>query len=446
MEFLVRTMKVPATNVDANVRRIVRESCDLSTRAFNAALIECQKIDSGLWGPKTEKIPKCPKLYTYPSVKELFHGSRNVCASVTRQAEKTYKQFRFDMWTLRATLPTKRHEPWPIPIANTKWLMREVNVVADCLMIGGEHCEFTLRGGSNYARQLAPIKSILDGGPGKIGDSRVGLDRRGNVVFYVSVSIPKRDPVKSDGELHVKTQRDAFIVAAKERDSVPFTINADHVFGWIDQHKRRQQRLSQDSKSGVRRKLYNRRDIESRKYQDRIKSFIEETTAHIVKYASRRKCGTVLYDDTIRSYMPEFQWFVFCQRLKDKCEQAGIRFEKTESIMDEVVTLDDPHVYFLGVVDNGTISKVKIGMTTQQKEKRKSALETQSGAEMIYLAADKKPKTKLRQAEKMWHSQFAEHRGIGEYFAANPVIGYLRETGCLGNTGNISQISQYVEV
>ena len=69
---------------------------------------------------------------------------------------------------------------------------------------------------------------------------------------------------------------------------------------------------------------------------------------------------------------------------------------------------------------------------------------------VVLLAVDNVAKSNLTKREKHWHKTFADFRvkekGIGtEIFEAQPIIDFLREAEWLGNAGNLSQISQYID-
>ena len=53
---------------------------------------------------------------------------------------------------------------------------------------------------------------------------------------------------------------------------------------------------------------------------------------------------------------------------------------------------------------------------------------------------------KLRSMEKHYHAMFQDHRVTGEWFLAEPILAWLREMGWLGNAGNLSQITQVLDM
>jgi hypothetical protein len=160
-----------------------------------------------------------------------------------------------------------------------------------------------------------------------------------------------------------------------------------------------------------------------------------------VSHAKRRNVECLQLDLTIKSFVPQFQWFELATMIKYKCEDAGIEFRNaTQQVVEPDVL--KPHVYFKF---SASTSRVKIGRTSRNDGGRHGA-ETDAPEELVILAVDNQPSTKLVQREKHFHSQFANWREKGEWFQAGPVVQWLRDVGWLGNAGNISQIAQVLDV
>jgi hypothetical protein len=189
----------------------------------------------------------------------------------------------------------------------------------------------------------------------------------------------------------------------------------------------------------------------STKFNNRLNSFIEESTSHIVEHARRRLVETIEYNSTIRSYSPEFPWFQFALRLQNKAEEQGIQFVNKTS---EITPVDDndpgPHVYCDVGVDRvtGAIRNVKLGKSIREVGTRARDDARAQDQDWITLFTHKTTKNGLSKLEKRYLSLFDAHRinGSKEMFRAEPIIEWSREVGCLGNTGNLSQIMQHIEV
>lgn len=437
--YYIRTLRIPVAEVlsgtKADFYRDLRESIDLSTKTANRVLSLCMADDQAAF-VKADKITKAPKLYQYPVVSKEFPGSTTICATICRSMESKYKQHRFDIIRGKRSLPSERNTPWPL-LSNkgNRTIRRDGDKWS--IKLFGQWWDVRLRAGSNYARHHRTLKELTDS---QIRDSSIWIDRRGVAVIGIAVALPKKELVSS-GTLLVSTARDALLVAIKEANDTPFTLNSDHLKGWQAERSRRMQRLRQDRKAGATRRYVGEQMKQvGRKYHDRIKSLCRESAAHVVKHAKRRRISRIVFDGTIRSYCGDFPWFDLKLSLQHACESAGIEFEdKTLEILEP--DLSKPHVYFLYA---HATKQVKIGLTKQAKGKRKAVIESQGGIETIILAADNRPAKQLKSTENTYHAMFDEHRLIGEWFRAEPIIAWLREAGHLGNAGNRTEIAQVI--
>lgn len=438
-EYYIRTLRIPVAEVlsgtKADFYRDLRESIDLATKTANRVLSLCMADDQAAF-VKSDKISKAPKFYQYPVVSKDFAGASVICANLCRTMESKYIQNRFNIIRGKSSLPSERNTPWPL-LSNkgSRTFIRDSDKWS--IKLFGQWWEVRLRAGSNYARHQKTLATLTDA---QIRDSSIWIDRRGVAVIGIAVALPKKELVSS-GTLLVSTARDALLIAVKDTNDTPFTFNADHLKGWQAERSRRMQRLRQDRKAGATRRYVGEQMKQvGRKYHDRMKSLCRESAAHVVKHAKRRRLSKIVFDGTIRSYCGDFPWFELRLSLQHACESAGIEFEdKTLEILEP--DLSKPHVYFLYA---HATQQVKIGLTKQAKGKRKAAIDSQGGLETIVLAADNRPTKQLKSTETTYHAMFAEHRIIGEWFRAEPIIAWLREAGHLGNAGNQSQIAQVI--
>ncbi len=51
----------------------------------------------------------------------------------------------------------------------------------------------------------------------------------------------------------------------------------------------------------------------------------------VVNYAARRRFAAISYDDSERSFLPQFQWFKLAAYIKQKCNEKGIELQVRES-------------------------------------------------------------------------------------------------------------------
>ena len=274
---------------------------------------------------------------------------------------------------------------------------KEGNVFTSLSMLDGTKFKVKLAGGGRHARQIKTIKECImaDKSCSMIGDSKIWIDNKNRAILGLACKIVPNKQKNRSGTLKVCTSRESFIIAVKEKDTRPFTINGDHVKRWILESKRKQERLRQDSKCGQSNvALKSIRQKISKKQNNRMDSFTHETSSYIVDFAKRRNVSKIEYDGTIKSYFgSNFPYFEFEQKLIYKCGLADIEFEKvTKDIIP--ATLDEPHVYIVAPINGNIIdNQVKIGMTTQKKGKRKKSLEGASGKKLLILCTIKLPKS-----------------------------------------------------
>ena len=418
----------------------LRKSLDAPRVVANLSATECLRQDVAT------TAEKCSKLYTYPMASSQLPGMACVVASVCRAVEGMYHR---DRWQVRRGLRASRSYrsyPWPL-LANKSTTMLRVRdagewIEADLRMSDGKWWTVRLAGGSTHRDQIRGLRTAIN--TTGIGDSRIWTDRKHKAIIGICVD---RQPVtaiatKSGGVMEVTSSIDHLLVCTLDREDTGFAINGDEAKAWQAESSRRQQRLRQDRKAGVdRRRSREAMNTLSDKMTRRMKNHVHAMSAQVVSYAVRRKVATIRLDITIKSYIASYQWYALSTAIKYKCEDAGIEcIDATQAIAEPDVSM--PHVYFkLAPITR----RVKIGLTAKDDGSRHGA-ETDSSETLVILAVDNQPKTKLRKQERHYHAMFASHRLTGEWFTGLPVITWLRAVGWLGNAGNLSQISQVLDV
>ena len=498
----IRTLRIPIFSiVDAEKKDFyndLRNTLNISRLVYNRVLTRCSAMDTDSYDSfvKKEKINNKIKFYTYPQESYNFPGCASECSSICRDAEKTYKQYRWDIICGRKSLPTKRSAPWPLliktknykvcPSCNNKNPMTpkchkcqqelkgvksvfekrqgfdvlieddKVYCVINLLDKTNNNKKYKceLKSGSNYARLINTIKRELQTNPECIRDSSIWIDNRGIAVVGICVDVTPKQNIKS-GTLIVKSDRECFFTCIKEQSTTPFNFNYDNLNRWNLERQRKQQRLRQDKKYTKKRHYITKLQNQiSQKYQNKLKNFCHEISSVLVDYANRNRIAKLELDTTIKSYVgADFPWFDLETKIKYKCEDNGIEFEKITSDIIPPNLEEEPHVYFLLAIDsqtNKSLDKIKIGYTSQKKNKRQKQIDAMGGQDTIYLSAQKCPETKLVKLEKQYHAQFNDYcldrKKYKEWFQAKPIIGWMREVGCLGNLGNLSQITQVIDV
>ncbi len=442
----VRTISIPVAEVieggtKSEFYASLRKSLDATVRMANIAATECIKQDD-LTAEKAEK------LYTYPAISKIAgSGSTHAAAAVARSTEAEYKQDRWQIIRGLRSLRTYRSQPWPLLHNKSSNLLKIEDAgefLTARLKLIDKEWTVRLAGGSNYRDQIRTLrKAVTDN---SYGDSKIWIDGKHKATLGIACRIPPRESTNLSGKMIVSSNREHLLIATLERSDTPFVINADECKQWMSEANAKHQRLRQDRKSDAnRRKIGQQMTAISNKRNARMKTLCHEVSARIINHAIRKRVATVELDLTIKSYAKVFPWFDLAAKIKYKAESAGIVVvDSTQTVINPSV--DQPHVYFKY---SPSTNRIKIGRTGRSDGGRHGA-ETDSPEELVILAVDNQAKTKLVSKEKHYHAMFQEHRmnkggKRDEWFAAPPVLAWLREVGWLGNAGNLSQIVQVLD-
>jgi len=425
----------------------LRQTLNLSRRIANMVLTHCATDDPAMSNPVSEKIAKAGKLYAYPHIKALNRGGYAIeLSSLARRYEKVYKDARFAIWRGTKQLPLVRSAPWPLlhNKSTRRFSLRETDDgrLVMTLSLRSDKFEVELKRGSNYRDQVSGVIDAMK--RDAIGDSSIWIDRNGRASIGFSVDVEPEKPRVARGTLRASTSRDAFLVAMKERDTTPWTINADQMRRWQREKEKRYQRLRQDRKADVKLGRPANQELQqvAGKYNRRMQTFAHNAARALVDYAIRRRVAKLTLDATVKSYVKKFPWHDFATKVAYKCEMAGIEFsEITQTVLDP--STDKPHVYFKY---SPMTNRVKIGRTGVGAARHKQAETDSPDDQLTILALDNQPRNKLVAREKYWHAYFSSAKSDKikqrEWYEAEPIITWLREAEWLGNSGNRSQIAQ----
>ncbi len=452
----VRTVYIPVVEViDGGTKSEfyadLRKSLDMARQVANLAVTTCVKLDD----LTQEKMPvnkekgMSVKNQAYHASKVVLPaGSQAIASNISGPA---VSQYMSDRWQVRRGIRSVRNHrsfPWPLTHnASTSSLRLEDRgeFLAARIKLASKWWVVRLAGGSSHRDQIRGLKKAIANE--SYGDSRIRVDRKHKAILEVACNVPNQERTNLAGAMQVASSRDHLLVASFERSPVPFVINADVCRQWQSEADRRYQRLRQDRKSDAnRRRIRDSINAVSAKMQRRMKTLCHECSSRIVQKAVRMKVECINLDLTIKSYTKHFPWCTLESMIRYKAESAGIRvIVQTQTVSAPDVS--KPHVYFKYAP---IANRVKIGSTVRDDGGRHGA-ETDSAEELVILAIDNQPKTKVRAREKHWHAYFDSccdnsRSKVREWFHAEPILAWLREAGWLGNAGNLSQIMQVLDV
>jgi hypothetical protein len=279
--------------------------------------------------PGNDKMPPMAPVYLYPELRQRWPDlpSRSVSA-LENTIQKKYRAVRYAViWTAQQSLPTFRYPvPFPIPAQGWSAFISEEKAIISA-PIGSDRFALRLKGGPRYRRQRRAIEQMASGEAliGEMAIYRSSDDTMAKLVAW----LPRREGIKDmSGALRVRTAHDCLLIAANDKDDVLWRYNADHLKRWIAEHDKYLQRLSEDQKYEQRPipAFADRRKNYAEKYIHRMHSACHEISAQLANYAARRKFAAVLYDDTERGFVPQFQYFKLQSLIQEKLDAKGIEF------------------------------------------------------------------------------------------------------------------------
>lgn len=364
-EYVARMIVIPiAGPVDKDwesLRAALRICWANSTHLANWALDDLYLNDVRR-GPESDvKMPPLAARYQYPAAREVVpEMDPQSVVQLLHWVRRQYSAQRYNViWTGEATLRTERY-PVPYPIHNQSWSLK-MTLDGDMLVslrLAGERRVLRLRSGNRYRRQRVMLAQITDG-TAKAGTLSIyrkreqGEDHRPEVVerenggrrkvsyrtmLGIAVYLPRRAAEENANVLHVRTGgKDA----DGERPLLTYHVGKEAPQYWYANHAlrlccglfRRQRALAHDSKAErrrPRRRMAGIRDAQqllATKYRRALDAVTHEASALIAKYAGRRKCQKVVYDDTDHAFDLDFPWYTLAERMKYKLGELGIEFE-----------------------------------------------------------------------------------------------------------------------
>jgi hypothetical protein len=361
--FILRAITFPVASpvgLDWSAFRLLLATCwQQSTGLANWATTELAKADVIRDGSSV-RMPAMPRLYLYPAARARFPAmTPSSVVSLLHAVEGRYRKARLEViWRAAASLPRYRYPvPYPVNAQNwsVRWLSETERVPIMELRLGDQRIALRLQGGHGLRRQLAGFAHLVDGtGIGceaalyrqraSSSDHRIGIDDRGpggrekihyRVMVKLVAWLPRVTPDQATATLDVRTSKDAFLVAEIDgRD--PWTLNADHVLRWITAHRRRLDRLSEDTKrekrwpQSARANIADYRERFVAAHHRRLDTWTHQASAMLVAYAQRQKVARLRYDDSER-ITSEFPWHQLAEKIRYKCDGAGITFAEVAS-------------------------------------------------------------------------------------------------------------------
>jgi hypothetical protein len=370
-QFSLRTVRFPIVSIECPVNSpdshsaawdLLRAALKLSwrqaTQLSNWILTELAKADTlplevSTNGPKLPRIDDLAGLMRriYQEGRQRWPelDSQSFC-SIRHRVLAKYKQVRFDLRCRSAvSLPTYRYPtPLPIPAKDTLFTLKDGIAVLQ-VRISGQRFSLRLKGGRDFRRPLQAIKGVLAGdllqgevclyeqivgGAHHAGGKNPAVGRPTRLMAAIAVWLPNATPAATDRCCRVTTGSSRLWQVLLDGSDEPWYLNEDQIPRWTAAYHRQLQRLREDCKLDRRTRsaddLARRRAELRNKFANRITDACHKAAAMLVGFCRRNHVGLVEYDDTDKSWLPEFPWYQLRQLCADKCVAAGITFNRRE--------------------------------------------------------------------------------------------------------------------
>ena len=365
--YVVRAVTIPVVSpVDldwTDLRPRLREAFALATETSNWAVRLLLANDIVRTAGMT-KLPPMPAIYLYGRGSE-FHRwpelPKGTASAILGQVETKWRARRFDVLWRNKDRPPAYTYPQPWPVRFQDWRLAESPGQPGRLMVHvplpGGRTTLLLRGGRDYARQVAGLRHLLANpdlgcelslieAPASTGDHRngdAGRDDSGGerwrtrLLCKVVGWFPRRT-TDATAILPVRSTDDAMLVALDEDGGRVWTYHADQARRLHETHLRRLQRRADDRKAERRRPRRDCRaelsslDAQASRDHARVRSLSHALSASLVNFARRRRYGAVRYDDADHRFAPQFPWHMLRTMIQQKCRAAGLEFHLVPSV------------------------------------------------------------------------------------------------------------------
>jgi hypothetical protein len=304
--------------------------------------------------PEQAKLAKMPSTYLYGEARERFPEiPSGLVPTIEQSVTAKYRAKRYDViWLGEAQLPTYRY-PVPYPVRKADWsaYYGTDNVPLISCNIAGTKFVLRLRGGKEFGRQLGAFAKLIkkeaiqselafyrqrvSESSNRNGQKDQGTQHR--IMAKLCMWLPKVVSEKErSGKMVLKTDNDCLLYGVIEGRDQPWIINADQVKGWIAEHQRRRQRMSEDLKyekrwpKEKREAMVEAQDKFCRKQRNRLDTFCRQVAASVAGFAARQHLATVVYDDSCSSYLSSFPWFDLKTKIEQKLTAINVEFSYRE--------------------------------------------------------------------------------------------------------------------
>lgn len=280
------------------------------------------------------------------SVRAAWDGAAGSASAVLKAVEDRWKaRLRWEVLWRGSASPMTYRFPSAFPVRRQEWrgqLWRDgarglVPAVSVTLPGGRYLLELDRR--PDLRRPLADF-DVLTSGAATPGDLKVVPVTRGGRIVGAKVTMAgrfakRRGPGEGPTAV-VRTDANALLVV-EVPDRPPWVLHCDHLRRVVGQYKTWLERSRVDLKhekrwpASKRRRWVARRQPAIDRHRGRIDSELKQAARAAINYATRQGCSAVVYDDTERSFLPSWPWFVMRERVRCLCNEGGVSFQHLTS-------------------------------------------------------------------------------------------------------------------
>jgi hypothetical protein len=199
----------------------------------------------------------------------------------------------------------------------------------------GRRLMLRLAQGTDWIRSLRDFDKLCDGSA-LLGDTKICAKFAGGKLKGVMVRIAGRFPrtvsANAGKVATVSTQPNALLRCDIEGSQREWWLHMPHLRGLIERYEVRRAELADDTKfekrwpAKKRAKIIGSGKPRMERMDDNIKTVIQQAAAQTVGYAVRNGCGSIVYDDSCRDFLPTFRWFALAERFKQVAHANGLGF------------------------------------------------------------------------------------------------------------------------
>lgn len=307
--------------------------------------------------PDMETLPRYASCNLYrawnetcpPALRSAWDGAAGSASAVLKAVEDRWKaRLRYEVLWRGSASPMTHRSPAAYPVRRQEWRIvpwvdgSRGAVHAVSLTLPGSRYLLELDRSPELRRPLRDFAALASGGATP-ADLRLVPVSRGGRVVGAKLTLCGRFPRPAGREgptAVVRTDpRALLVVEVPDRD--PWVLHCDHLPRVVRQYGVWLERSRVDLKhekrwpAAKRRRWVRRRQPAIDRHRGRIDSELKQAVRAAVSYAVRLGCAAVVYDDSERSYLESWPWFVMRERARCICAEGGVAFQHVDGAADE---------------------------------------------------------------------------------------------------------------